>query len=73
MANLKGRLEKLESTVVTSNTNHCLIVHHEDCAKDRETAIAAYAAEYGTEPNDVINVILISPETKQSVCGCSLP
>jgi hypothetical protein len=72
MANLKGRLEKLESTVTVSNHNHCVIVHRgEDCAKDREQAIAAYVAEHGGEPERFINIHLISPATKQSICGCS--
>ena len=68
--NLKGRLEKLEAAAPMKGGNFCQVVHHEDCKRDRVAAIAEYVEKYGHEPENFINVLIISPETKQSICGC---
>lgn len=68
--NLKNRLEKLEAAVPVKSANFCLVVHHENCEHDRAAAIADYVAQHGHEPEDFVNVVIISPETKQSLCGC---
>ena len=70
MATLKSRIGQLEARVPDDALNFCTIVHGDDCAKDREAAIAAYRKRYGCEPVQFIDVLLISPLRKGSLCGC---
>lgn len=70
MASLNTRLEKLEAAAPKTSGDFCRVVHHENCEQDRAEAIADFVAKHGHEPENFINVILVSPETKKSICGC---
>lgn len=70
--NLKGRLEKLEAVAPDSKEIPCMVAHHTNCAEDRAKAVDAYRAAHGHDPADFIDILFVSPETKQSICGCPL-
>jgi hypothetical protein len=71
MANLKTRVTQLEAAAPQSESNlYCKVVHTEDCNHAKAVAIAEFVAKHGHEPKNFIDIILVSPETKQSVCGC---
>ena len=70
MATLKSRIDQLEARVPDDALNFCTVVHGDDCAKDREAAIAVYENRYGCAPVKFIDVLLISPMCKGSRCGC---
>ena len=70
MATLKARIDQLEARVPADAVNFCTVVHGDDCAKDREAAIAAYGKQYGCLPVQFIDILLISPLRKGSRCGC---
>jgi hypothetical protein len=69
MATLKARIDQLEAFVPSGAVNYCLVVHRDDCGKDREEAIAEYVARYGIPPLHFTDVMLISPG-ESSKCGC---
>ena len=71
MANLTTRVQRLEATASQSKVLFCRVVHKKDCAEERAKAIADFVAEQGHEPHDFIDILLISPETKRSICGCA--
>lgn len=73
MTAIKTRLEKLEAQRPIQIEAVCLVVHHKDCSVDRSKAVAAFVEMHGKEPTEdqIVNVLLISPEEKRPVCGCS--
>lgn len=70
MPTLKSRIDQLEARVPADAVNYCTVVHHDDCAQDRELAIADYTARHGCAPANFIDVLLISPDRAGSRCGC---
>lgn len=70
MATLKARLDQLEALVPVDAVNFCIVIHKDDCGKDRELAVAEYEARHGCAPVHFVDVLLISPERMGSRCGC---
>jgi hypothetical protein len=69
---LGKRLADLEALAPKVSDLICLVVHLRDCKDAKAVAGAEFVARYGHEPDSFRDVIFVSAQTKQSICGCPL-